>query len=180
MSEVTSGKYERTPRHTIQVATAFPHAASFGEKLQHLVSIGGPIGFIPWVPATWASLVTALVWFAVSSQTTPAIVAVATVVLFVLGGITATTSERVLQSEDPRNVVIDEIAGQTLTFLLVAPVDWQLALAGFAFFRIFDVLKPFPARRLEHLYSGWGIMADDIMAGLYGAIALFALHHWVR
>lgn len=180
MGQSSHGQYERTARHTIQVATAFPRSASFGEKLQHLVSIGGPIGFIPWVPATWASLATALVWFALSRHATPSVVAIVTAVLFVLGGITATTSERVLQSEDPRNVVIDEIAGQTLTFLLVAPVDWQLALAGFVFFRIFDVLKPFPARRLEHLYSGWGIMADDIMAGVYGAIALFLLHHWVR
>lgn len=180
MSQATSRKYERTPRHTIQVATGFPHSARFDEKLQHLVSIGGPIGFIPWVPATWASLATALVWFAVGRHTTALAVGVATLALFVLGGVTATTSERLLQSEDPRNVVIDEIAGQTLTFLWVAPVDWRLALAGFVFFRIFDVVKPFPARRLEHLYSGWGIMADDIMAGLYGAAALFLLHHWVR
>ncbi len=180
MGQSAHGQYERTPRHTIQVATAFPRSASIGEKLQHLISIGGPIGFIPWVPATWASLVTAVAWFALNRQATPPVIAAVTAALFVLGGITATTSERILQSEDPRNVVIDEIAGQTLTFLLVAPVDWRLALAGFIFFRIFDVLKPFPARRLEHLYSGWGIMADDIMAGVYGAIALLALHHWVR
>lgn len=164
----------------MQVSTAFPRAASAGEKLQHLISIGGPIGFIPWVPATWASLATALAWFALRAHATPLVTGVATVALFVLGGVTASTSERILQSEDPRNVVIDEVAGQTLTFLLVAPVDWQLALAGFVCFRIFDVLKPFPTRRLEHLHSGWGIMADDIMAGIYGAAALWLLHHWLR
>src|SRR6266436_1690024 len=103
--------------------------------------------------------------------------------------------------KDPQFVVIDEVAGQHLTLVLplipiamphlhshmdlstfaifsaLSLVNWKYLLLGFLFFRIFDIWKPFPLRRLEHLPSGWGIMADDWMAGVYAAILLrMALH----
>jgi len=107
--------------------------------------------------------------------------------------------------KDPQYVVIDEVSGVHLSLILsLAPVtpmvflrpedatafalysgmsilNWKFLLAGFLLFRLFDILKPFPCRRLERLPGGWGIMADDWMAGVYAAICLrLALHfHWL-
>jgi len=162
-------------RYSFQVSTAFPRQASLGERLQHLVAIGGPIGFIPWVPATFASLATAAVcWLAPPTATT---VVLLTALLLLVGAWTASTAERLLQTEDPRNVVIDEIAGQLLSFAFLAPLNWKIALAGLALFRLFDVAKPFPARAAERLPAGWGIMVDDLVAGLYAAIVLYLLRN---
>ena len=79
--------------------------------------------------------------------------------------------------KDPQNVVIDEVAGQWLTLAAAAP-DWKHALVGLALFRLFDITKPFPARQLEQLREGWGIMLDDLAAGFYGAVVLLLLHRW--
>jgi phosphatidylglycerophosphatase A len=72
------------------------------------------------------------------------------------------------------------VSGQLITyylFFLVLPLNWKSSLLGFILFRAFDIWKPFPARQLEHLPGGWGIMADDWMAGIYAAIVLrVALH----
>jgi len=162
-------------RYSLAVPTAFPRQAPLAHRLQHLIAIGGPIGFIPWVPATFASLATAaLCWLAPPSAST---VLLLTSLVFLVGAWTASTSERLLHTQDPRNVVIDEIAGQLLTFLFLAPLNGKIALAGFVLFRLFDVAKPFPARSAERLPAGWGIMTDDLVAGLYAALVLFLLRH---
>jgi phosphatidylglycerophosphatase A len=70
-------------------------------------------------------------------------------------------------------VVIDEVAGQLLT-CLAAGVTWRGALVAFVLFRLFDIVKPWPTRRFESLPGGLGIMADDLMAGVYGNLALRA------
>ncbi|MCA1815927.1 MAG: phosphatidylglycerophosphatase A [Acidobacteria bacterium] len=101
--------------------------------------------------------------------------------LFLIAAVTlvgiwaATRTEKLIKKKDPGIVVIDEVAGQLLTFLFVpwgAPA-W-LIFAGFVAFRLFDIWKPYPVRRLEALETGLGIMADDVLAGLYAA-ALLAL-----
>jgi phosphatidylglycerophosphatase A len=110
------------------------------------------------VAAVWLSLLLALI---------------ATVVGIPAATIIARESGR----NDPQNVVIDEVAGQWLTLAAAAP-DWKHALLGLGLFRLFDITKPWPARQLEHLREGWGIMLDDLAAGLYGAIVLMVLRHW--
>lgn len=76
--------------------------------------------------------------------------------------------------KDPQFVVIDETSGQMLTYSLAfAPLNWKYLLLGFILFRLFDIWKPFPARQAESLPGGWGIMADDWIAGLYAAIGLW-------
>ncbi len=88
----------------------------------------------------------------------------------------ATRTEKVLGEKDPRPVIIDEIAGQLMTFLLVPfASSWLAVVAGFFLFRVFDILKPYPANRLESLKSGAGIVADDLVAGAYGALGLMLL-----
>ena len=93
-----------------------------------------------------------------------------------LGIWAATRVERLLKRKDPGAVVIDEVAGQLITFLFV-PFDaggWWLA-GGFAAFRLFDIWKPWPIRRLESLETGLGVMADDILAGFYAATLMSLL-----
>jgi phosphatidylglycerophosphatase A len=76
---------------------------------------------------------------------------------------------------DPHIVVVDEVIGQWITLAGAATFNWKTYLAAFALFRLLDVWKPAPARQLESLPGGWGIVADDVMAGLYGALAIFLL-----
>jgi phosphatidylglycerophosphatase A len=76
--------------------------------------------------------------------------------------------------KDPQFVVIDETSGQMLTYSLAfAPLNWKYLLLGFILFRLFDIWKPFPARQAESLPGGWGIMADDWVAGIYAALGLW-------
>jgi phosphatidylglycerophosphatase A len=126
-------------------------------------------------------------------------------ILALLGVRTSRAVSQHAGTEDPQYVVIDEVSGVHLTLILalapVAPMlflrpedaatfalysgmsilNWKFLLAGFLLFRLFDIAKPFPCRRLEKLPGGWGIMADDWMAGVYAAICLrLALHfHWL-
>jgi phosphatidylglycerophosphatase A len=76
---------------------------------------------------------------------------------------------------DPQIVVVDEVIGQWITLAGAATFNWKTWLAAFALFRLLDMWKPAPARQLERLPGGWGIVADDVMAGLYGALAIFVL-----
>jgi phosphatidylglycerophosphatase A len=98
----------------------------------------------------------------------------------VMGVIVAGRAARYSELEDPQWIVIDEVSGQLITYYLffwVLPLNWKSWLLGFILFRAFDIWKPFPARQLEHLPRGWGIMADDWMAGIYAAMVLrVALH----
>jgi phosphatidylglycerophosphatase A len=89
----------------------------------------------------------------------------------------ATIVARESGREDPGHVVIDEVAGQWLTLVVCRP-DWPHALLGLGLFRLFDITKPWPIRKLEALPAGWGIMLDDLAAGLFGAIVLLVIQHW--
>jgi phosphatidylglycerophosphatase A len=80
--------------------------------------------------------------------------------------------------EDPGLVVVDEVAGMWVTLLFV-PFTPLTAALGFLAFRLMDIVKPFPARRLEDLPGGWGIMADDLMAGVYANVLVRAVVHFL-
>jgi phosphatidylglycerophosphatase A len=77
-------------------------------------------------------------------------------------------------------VVIDEVVGQMITFLATPRVTWKGLLAGFILFRAFDIVKPFPARRAERFPGGWGIMLDDVVAGLYSLVVLVILGRFIK
>lgn len=131
----------------------------------------GYSGYFPFAPGTVGSaaglLVYLLVWWAQS----PAVEVGLIVVLFAAGVWAGTTAERYFGGIDPGPVVIDEVVGMLITLAFV-PVGVSGALAGFVLFRIFDVIKPFPAGRLERLHGGFGVMADDAMAAIYANISL--------
>ncbi len=96
-------------------------------------------------------------------------------VLLLPGIWSATLTAKQLQQKDPHAVVVDEVLGQWLTLAGAATLNWKSWLAAFALFRIFDIWKPPPARQLEALPGGIGIVADDLMAAIYGALAIFIL-----
>jgi len=134
-------------------------------------------------PGTWGSLAAAAIWYfslraAHPSPTVALAVTLAGVLVVTAIGIPAATiAEREAGRTDPGFVVIDEVAGQWLV-LAVSPIDLGHAVAAFVLFRIFDIVKPWPARQLERLPGGTGIVVDDLAAGLWGAIVLVILHHW--
>ncbi len=131
------------------------------------------IGRAPIAPGTFGSLpALPLVWVLWTLGGTPA-VAAALAVVTAVGIWAADGAAAVLGRTDPGEVVIDEAAGQILTMLWVSPGLAHLVL-GFFLFRLFDILKPFPARRAESLPGGWGIVADDLFAGVYANLGLQA------
>ena len=132
-------------------------------------------------PGTWGSVATVLLWAAATSQiplaqrTWATIVAAAAVTL--VGIPAATRVARASGGKDPQFVVIDEVAGQ-LVALIAVPLGWKTFLTGLILFRIFDILKPFPIRRLEHLPEGTGIVVDDLGAGVYALVMVHLLLHF--
>lgn len=129
------------------------------------------VGYVPVAPGTFGSLVGLLLWWLLPKD--PLTQGVVIVAVTVLGIWSAGLAERHFNGSDPGPVVIDEVMGVLVT-LWMNPVGWQGAVAGFLLFRLFDVLKPYPANRLEALHGGLGIMADDAMAAVYANVALRA------
>jgi phosphatidylglycerophosphatase A len=93
------------------------------------------------------------------------------IALFAAGVWAGSIAERYFGGIDPGPIVLDEVVGMLIT-LAFLPVGWSGAVAGFVLFRIFDVIKPFPAARFEKLHGGLGVMADDAMAAIYANLSL--------
>jgi phosphatidylglycerophosphatase A len=110
-----------------------------------------------------------LLWWLLPSS--PWAHAAAIVLVFAAGSWSGSVAERHFGRTDPGQVVIDEVAGMLVT-LFLNPVGWRGAAGAFLLFRLADILKPYPARRLERLHGGFGIMADDVMAGIYANLGL--------
>jgi phosphatidylglycerophosphatase A len=123
-------------------------------------------------PGTWGSVAAVLLWAVYGWARHPSFVGlqvalvVGIVLSVALGVPAATIAEREAGSGDPGFVVIDEVAGQWIA-LLLCPLDWRHGLLALLLFRLFDITKPFPVRSLERLPAGWGIVFDDVAAGLY-------------
>jgi phosphatidylglycerophosphatase A len=128
-------------------------------------------GYFPIAPGTVGSaaglIVYLLVWWAQS----PVVEVGLIVALFAAGVWAGTTAERYFGGIDPGPIVIDEVVGMLMTLAFI-PVGWSGAIAGFVLFRIYDVIKPYPAGRFERLHGGLGVMADDAMAAVYANISL--------
>lgn len=177
-------------------------------RLALLIATSLGLGYLPKAPGTWGSLMgVALAWLAADlsrpeSRTNAvgfdlsrwwpnfAVYEVAAaVVVSVIGVWAAGKTAEYVGRKDPQIVVVDEVAGQLISYLgLATPwtfaVSWKYLAAGFILFRGFDIWKPPPARQAESLPGGLGIMADDWFAGIYAALVLGflrylgRLHHW--
>lgn len=143
----------------------------------------GPVGHMPFGPGTWGAAVAAcLVAFVPGcflGHTMEVRLGII-VLLFIAGGFLTGRAAHLLNKKDPGCIVLDELVGQWLVYLPFTDLSGTALVAGFLFFRVFDIIKPFPIRQAEHwLPRGWGIMLDDIIAGIYAAIALALLRFFV-
>ncbi len=132
-------------------------------------------GYSPLVPGTAGSLVGVLAYLLLQNLSNAAYITI--VILIAISGIYISgKAEDIYQVKDSRHIVIDEIAGMLITFIFLPNKGINFLLAGFVSFRIFDILKPFPIglidRRLE---GGWGIMLDDVLAGIYANLLVRVL-----
>jgi phosphatidylglycerophosphatase A len=129
------------------------------------------LGYVPLAPGTAASLAVVLFYkFILGRLAWPFLVVI--IFLLLIGGVGSASAYAADAGEaDPRQVVIDEAAGQLIVLLLVPPTWLNLGLAFFLF-RFFDIVKPFPVSRAERLPGGWGIMADDVVAGALSGVLL--------
>jgi phosphatidylglycerophosphatase A len=162
-------------------------ARSFSDYVALGVATCG-VGYFPIAPGTWGSAVGVLLYLltrqaialASAHGAGPVLQAAqTTLVLLALFGLTiagiwaGSRAEKLMGRKDPGAVVIDEVVGQLVAFLAV-PFNsrWWVIVTGFFAFRMFDIWKPYPIRKLEALESGLGIMADDVLAGAYAGILL--------
>lgn len=147
-------------------------------RLALIIATGCGLGYLPKFPGTWGSLLGVLLAWAAGTQQAVAGVMAGLAIIVALAGIWAAGRVAAhLHTHDPQIVVVDEVSGQLIACLGLATAatsahDWKYLLAGFILFRVFDIWKPYPARRAESLPGGLGIMADDWIAGLYAALAL--------
>jgi len=127
------------------------------------------LGLAPLAPGTVASAAAALLYrFFLHGLAAP-LYALVVIAVFFAGVLASARYARELGRTDPGRIVIDEVCGQ-LVALAFLPAGWVPLAVSFALFRFFDIIKPWPIRRLERLPGGWGIMADDIAAGLIAAV----------
>ena len=180
---------ELNPAVTVSPSAVAPRQRRTGADYLALAIATCGVGYFPIAPGTLGSLVAIAVyvpleyfvriqWMPSSTSALPAEMCWLTIRLFLIFVVTmvgvwgATRAERLLQIKDPGIVVIDEVAGQMIALLsipLFVP-GWLPVFTAFIFFRAFDIWKPYPIRRMEALESGLGIMADDVLAGIYALI----------
>lgn len=140
-------------------------------RLAIFICTFGYIGYAPVAPGTVGSAAGVAAYVALRWIGSPFAEVGAIAAFFAAGVWAGTIAERYFGGIDPGPIVIDEVVGMLITLLFI-PVGPSGAIAGFCLFRLFDVLKPFPAAQLERLHGGLGVMADDAMAAMYANVAL--------
>jgi len=127
------------------------------------------IGKLPWMPGTWTSLAALFIWWPLIGK--PWVLSGVLAVLFFAAVHLCTEVEKMAGEKDPRWASIDELLGMGVALVFLPRFDPAMmpyfALMAFILFRLFDIWKPYPIRQIENLPGGWGIMTDDLVAGLY-------------
>ena len=140
-------------------------------RLAVFIATVGYCGYFPFAPGTIGSAAGLVVYLLVWWTQSPVVEVSLIVAIYAIGIWAGTAAERYFGGIDPGPVVIDEVLGMLIT-LAFMPVGLWTAIAGFVLFRIFDVIKPFPAGRFERLHGGLGVMSDDAMAAVYANLSL--------
>jgi len=132
------------------------------------------IGKLPLAPGTWASIFAVLCWYFLFQSVNHFVLPAISIFLFLIGGIASDTIVKDSKEHDPSRIVIDEWVGQWVA-LSMMPINIRTGVVAFVAFRIFDIIKPGPVRKMEKIPGGWGIMADDVMAGImaYFVVLIF-------
>ncbi len=137
--------------------------------LIYMVGAGLGTGYAPVAPGTAGSLLAVLLFFLWPQASFFWLIMA---IVFFLLGVPVSTAIEKERGQDPSMVVIDEVVGQWLALIFLPLFNWKIALAAFLLFRLFDIWKPFPINRSQSLRAGWGIMVDDVLAGIYANIVL--------
>lgn len=127
------------------------------------------IGYLPFIPGTFGSIAGILLFYLIKDNLP--VYALFTLSLIILGFLVSGEAEKILNKKDAKCIVIDEVCGMLLSLIFI-PYNIKTVIIAFLLFRILDSLKPYPAARLQNLKGSRGIMADDIVAGLYTNIIL--------
>jgi phosphatidylglycerophosphatase A len=155
------------------------------DLLAVFIATGGGAGLIAFGPGTWGSLVGLLITYGLIAAFSSDVVLlqnvliIASVILAAIGIWASTRAETVFSRKDAGQIVIDEVCGQVISFVFIAPYIVRLGeqwrwwmIPGFLLFRAFDIFKPYPINKLQDLHGGFGVMMDDIVAGIYAAVLL--------
>jgi phosphatidylglycerophosphatase A len=140
-------------------------------RITLLFATGLGLGYLPGPTGTYGSALGLLLWLGIARGHSTALEAAVLALFLVLSIPAAGRAASLLGRKDPGQVVCDEITGQLIS-LLFLPLSGTVGLAGFLLFRAMDIIKPFPANKFEQLPAGWGIVADDVMAGIYANLLL--------
>ncbi len=143
--------------------------AALGNKADRIIATLGFVGHFPFAPGTAGTLAAAAIYWFVGLDRP--LLGGGFILLFFLLGVRASCVMQRLWGQDPPQVVVDEAVGFWIA-LFALPKSLTLVTIGFLFFRIFDIWKPFPIRKVEILPHGWGIMSDDLVAGIYTHVCL--------
>ncbi|MEE9572970.1 MAG: phosphatidylglycerophosphatase A [Candidatus Neomarinimicrobiota bacterium] len=146
--------------------------------LANWVSTVLKIGYLPIAPGTWGSLAAIAVWFIIIESISTITFIVVIIIIFTFGVYTSSVTERYLKKKDPSIIIIDEWVGQWITLLFLHK-SLQWGLVAFALFRLFDIWKPYPLKTIDKIQGGWGIMLDDVAAGVYALLVLSVLRIWI-
>ena len=149
----------------------FRESGRMGKGME-AVATSGYLGFMPFAPGTWGSAAGVVLYLLMPRS--PLAYAVLLLIFIVLAVWSAHQYQAQCASKDPREVVVDETVGMLMTYLWL-PANLFTVLAGFALFRFFDIVKPLFIRKIETLPGGWGIVLDDILAGVYANVLLRAV-----
>ncbi|MCF7803398.1 MAG: phosphatidylglycerophosphatase A [Candidatus Marinimicrobia bacterium] len=147
-----------------------PSSDSWTDRLNLLFATVGGSGLLPIAPGTWGSLVAAIIFWLLPEML-PAMELAIIALLLLLGVWSSAVVEQRNGITDPGLIVIDELVGMWIG-LLFLPKTFVLYLFAFLIFRIFDIVKIPPAKQLQNLHGGWGVMLDDVAAGLYTLILM--------
>jgi len=154
--------------------------------MKRLIASCFGLGWLPIAPGTWGSLPPAVAFAIMANLHAPAVAILGVMAAFVVAASVACVAcvpavAALAGKTDPGEVVVDEVAGQAVAFLiipLILPADLSMkqrcliAGLGFLLFRVLDITKPWPIKKLEALPAGWGVLADDLLAGLFAAVLL--------
>jgi len=154
---------------------------SVGDRVAYAIATGFGAGFVPIAPGTVGALEGVAIYLGIRALGFAELnllvgLIILNIGLFLLGVWASTTTCRVIGVADPHQIVVDEISGQLISLMplsLLPSLSFAGLIIGFVLFRLFDIFKPYPIRKLEHLPGGLGVMADDALAGIYAAVLLW-------
>lgn len=145
----------------------------------HFLALGFGSGLSPMAPGTFGTLAAVPIYLLLQSLSLPIYLAI-TALLFVIGVFICDASARKLGVHDHPGIVWDEVVGYLVT-MTAAPAGWYWLVLGFVLFRLFDILKPWPIRFIDrHVEGGFGIMLDDLLAGVMAALLLQGAVWWLQ